>query len=121
MTPPLANLINAATLIAMSAWAYLAATDASLTALIPGAVGLALLACHPGVKAEDKTIAHVAVLLTLLVFLALFMPLSGAIGRGDGAAILRTGLMLASSVLAMVYFIKSFRDARRVREQGGAA
>ncbi|MEL6545129.1 MAG: hypothetical protein AAFQ82_10925 [Myxococcota bacterium] len=116
MKAHVASLINAIVLIAMPAWAYLTSDSPSMTALIPAGFGLALLACFPGVKAENKVVAHIAVLLTLVVLLALFMPLRGAIGRGDMLAIVRVGAMLVTSVLGMVYFIKSFRDARKQRE-----
>ncbi len=59
--------------------------------------------------------AHIAVLLTLVVLLALFMPLRGAIAREDTLAMLRVGLMLASSALALALFVKSFIDVRRAR------
>ncbi|MEL6340385.1 MAG: hypothetical protein AAFQ65_10785 [Myxococcota bacterium] len=121
MKAHIASLINALTLIAMPAWAYLSAEVPSLTALIPCAFGVALVLCVPGVKAENKVIAHIAVLLTLIVLVALFMPLRGAIGRGDGLAIARVSLMLITSVVAMVFFVKSFIDARRRRESMQAA
>ncbi|MEM0922179.1 MAG: hypothetical protein AAGI13_03995 [Pseudomonadota bacterium] len=115
MTAHLASLINAIALIAMSLWAYTAGGGASFTALIPAGFGLALLLCYSGVKAQNKVIAHIAVLLTLVVLIALIMPLRGAIGREDGMGILRVVVMMASSVLAIVYFVKSFIDARRGR------
>lgn len=110
-----ASLINALVLIGCSAWAYFIGGGASFTALIPAAFGFALIACYPGVKVENKVIAHIAVLLTLVVLVALVMPLLGAIERGDGAGMFRVVLMMATSVFAMVYFIKSFIDARRNR------
>ena len=113
MTPHLASLINAVVLIGCSAWAYVGAS--SFTALIPAAFGVALLACYPGVKAENKVIAHIAVLLTLVVLVALVMPLRGAIARGDTLSLIRVAAMMATSAIAIVYFIKSFRDARRAR------
>ena len=113
---PLANLINALVLIAMSAWGYLSSDNPSLTALIPAAFGVALLACQPGVRSENKAIAHIAVLLTLVVIAALFMPLSGAISRSDTLAIVRVGLMQLTSVIAMIAFIRSFIAARKARE-----
>lgn len=113
MTAHLANLINAVVLIAMSLWAYLGSVEPSLTALIPAGFGAALLACAPGVRSHNKAIAHVAVLLTLVVLVALYMPLSGALARGDDMALIRVGAMAATSVLAMVFFVKSFIDARR--------
>ena len=64
----------------MSGWGYLSSASPSPTALIPLFFGVALLLCYPGIKKENKIIAHVAVLLTLIVLVALFMPLKGAIG-----------------------------------------
>lgn len=110
-----ASLLNAAVLIVFSAWAFFAADKLSPTALIPGAFGLGLLACHPGVKAENKMVDHIAVLLTLVVFLALITPLRGALARDDGAALFRVVSMMATSALAIVFFVKSFIDARRQR------
>ncbi|MEM6942891.1 MAG: hypothetical protein AAF565_03965 [Pseudomonadota bacterium] len=114
MTAHTASLINAIALIACSAWAYFGGSG-SMTALIPVAFALALLACYPGVKAMNKLVAHIAVVLTLIVLVALVMPLSGAIGRGDTAGIVRVGIMMITSAVAMVFFVKSFIDARRSR------
>ncbi len=112
-----ASLLNAITLIIMPVWAYFSSLSPSYTALIPAIFGVVLIACYKGVKIENKVIAHIAVLVTLIIFLILFMPLSGAIGRGDFPAIVRLVLMIGTSALAIVFFIKSFRDARKAREQ----
>ncbi|MEM9880313.1 MAG: hypothetical protein AAF862_13665 [Pseudomonadota bacterium] len=114
-----ASAVNAVILIVMSAWGYLSSATPSLTALIPAAFAVGLLACLPGVKSENKVVAHIAVLLTLIVLIALFMPLRGAINRGDSLAIVRVGLMLVSTVIAFVFFINSFRDARKARQAQG--
>ena len=115
MKPHIASLINAISLIGISLWGYFGSEKPSPTAFIPAAFGVLLLACLPGVKSHNKMVAHVAVLLTLVVLLALFMPLKGAIGRQDTMAIIRVGLMLATTVIAMVFFVKSFIDARKAR------
>lgn len=117
-SPPLvkahtASLINAIVLIAVSIWGYLGADKASFTALIPAAFGVLLLACYKGVEGQNKIIAHIAAVLTVVILIALYTPLSAAIGRGDSAAIFRVGLMMASTLLALVFFVKSFIDARR--------
>jgi hypothetical protein len=114
-----ANLVNAIILITMSAWAYLGSDTPSLTALIPGGFGAALLLCQPGVRSENRILAHLAVLLTLAVFIALFMPLRGAIGRGDTLAIVRVGTMWLASLVALVAFIRSFIAARKARVPTG--
>ena len=110
-----ASLINAATLIACSAWAYLAVSGAHWTPLIPGIFGGALWACYPGVKAENKVVAHIAALLTVAILIALFMPLRSALQSEQIWALVRSVAMIATSALAIVFFVKSFRDARRAR------
>ena len=115
-----ASLINAVLLIVLPLWGYLSSETPSKTALIPAGIGIILLAMNPGVKKENKVIAHIAVLLTLLILIALIKPLMGAVGRGDGLAILRLAVMIISTALAMVFFVKSFIDARKRREKEAA-
>ena len=113
--PHTTSLINAILLISLSAWGYLSSASPSFTALIPALFGVLLLACYPGVRAHNKVVSHIAVVLTLVLLIALFMPLRGAIGRDDTAAILRVGVMMTSTALALVFFVKSFIDARKQR------
>ncbi|MEM6305357.1 MAG: hypothetical protein AAF744_11580 [Pseudomonadota bacterium] len=115
MAPHIASLINALTLIICAIWAYVAIGGSSITALIPAGFGVVLLACLPGVRAQNKVIAHVAVLLTFVVLVALYMPLSSALESGEPGPLLRVMLMIGTCIYAMVAFIKSFRDARRAR------
>ena len=109
----IASLINAAALITLSLWGYLSSETPSLTALIPTGIGIVILILNKGVKNENKIIAHVAVTLTLLIILGLIMPLLGSFQRSDTAATIRVILMIATSVIAMVGFIKSFIAARK--------
>ena len=67
-------------------------------------------------KAENKVIAHIAVLLTLVVLIALFMPLKGAMKREDSQAVFRIAVMMIGAAVSMVAFIQSFRAARKARE-----
>ncbi|MEM9856460.1 MAG: hypothetical protein AAF843_03860 [Bacteroidota bacterium] len=110
------SLINALLLITLSAWGYLASESPSITALIPAFVGVVLLICNPGVKKENKVMAHIAVLLTLLILFGLFRPLMGVIERGNTLGIVRVIVMLLSTVVAMVFFVRSFIEARKNRE-----
>ena len=87
------SILNSATLIAMSAWGYGASEAPSITALIPLFFGLMLVLCYQGIKTQNKVIAHVAALLTLVVLVALFMPLKGAVGRSDTLATVRLSLI----------------------------
>lgn len=116
--PYAANLINALTLMVMSAWGYFDSLNPSMTALIPFIFGIVLLALNNGVRFESKAQAHVAVILTLLVFLALAMPLKGAIGRNDQIAVFRVGTMMVTSLFALITFINSFINARKARKSG---
>jgi len=106
-----ANILNSIILISVGLWGYL--ESSSGTAIIPVVFGLALLFCSPGLKKENKVIAHIAVLLTFVCLLGLFMPLNGAIERGENIGIARVSAMLMSSIIASIFFIKSFIANRK--------
>ena len=105
-----ASRINAIILIVIGVWGYVESN--SPTSLIPFVIGLILLVLNKGVKSQNKVIAHIAVLLTLLSF-ANIMPLKSALEDGRNDAALRIIIMLTSSLYAMIYFVKSFIEARR--------
>ena len=111
-----ANLVNASALIILGAWGAYATHLDSMTALIPVIGGLILLACHFGLTKENKIIAHIAVVITLLLILGLIKPLTSALADDDSMALLRMGIMEITGIMALVYVIKSFRDARKARE-----
>lgn len=115
MKAAIASLINAVILIGFGLWGYFGEDAHSKTAFIPVGFGVILIALYKGVKKEDKIVAHVAVLLTLLILIGLFKPLTGALGRDDGMAIMRVSVMIASTIVALFFFIKSFVDVRRAR------
>lgn len=109
-----AHLINSVALILMGGWGYFA-TSAN-TALIPVLFGVVLLSLSNGVKLENKAIAHVVVVITLLVLVSLVIkPLRSALNDGDTLGTIRVGVMVLTCIIALVYFIKSFIDARKAR------
>lgn len=110
-----ASLINALLLLSMSLWGYLGSATPSVTALIPGAVGVILLAVNSGVRKQKKMQAHVAVVFTFLIALTLAWPLVNLMKGGNTMATIRVAVMEASSLFALVFFIKSFIDARKAR------
>lgn len=110
------SAINAITLIGIGGYGYLQSSTPSPTSLIPVIIGLALLIMNGGIKKENKIIAHIAILLTLLILLGLIMPLFGAIGRSDNFAVLRVALMMATTVYAIIGFISSFIAARKSKK-----
>ena len=115
MKAHVASLLNSVVLIGFGLWGYLGSETPSKTALIPVVFGVVLLSLYKGIKKEDKIVAHIAVLLTLLILGGLVKPLTAAIDREDGMAILRVSVMLVTTVVALAAFIKSFIDVRRAR------
>ncbi|KRO55594.1 MAG: hypothetical protein ABR79_04450 [Cryomorphaceae bacterium BACL11 MAG-121001-bin54] len=114
-----ANMLNVLTLIAMSLWAYFAyeptpdKMSPSVTTFIPLVFGVILLLCHNGIKKENKIIAHVAVLVTLLSVIGLTKPFMSALDEERFMSVFRVGAMILTGVLAMTIFIQSFIRNRR--------
>ena len=105
-----ASLINGIILVAIGLWGYL--ESSSPTSLIPVGIGVLIIVLNKWVRDNNKVIAHIAVLVTLLSF-ANIMPLSGAIEDGRSDAVLRIIIMLSSSIYAMIFFVRSFIQARK--------
>jgi hypothetical protein len=105
------NVLNSIVLICLGLWGYFDVQ--APTALIPVGFGVILLLCTMGLKKENKIIAHVAVLLTLVILVALVgMRLPKSLDSG-GVGLFRVIAMIATSVLSMVAFVLSFIKARR--------
>ncbi|MBL7818189.1 MAG: hypothetical protein JNL70_24475 [Saprospiraceae bacterium] len=111
MKPHFLNLINSLVLIILGGWAYLE-KDAP-TALIPIFVGAILWIQTPKMRDGNKNAGHIAAALTLLIVIGLFMPLRRELQLHDTMGIIRSIVMLGSSVFALSSFVKSFIDARR--------
>jgi len=117
-----ANLINSLALIFMPLWAYLTyegtleKPNQSITALIPLFLGVILFLCNNGVKKENKVIAHIAVVVTLIALLGLFMPLKAAIAEDRTLSVIRVAIMLLTGMLAMITFIRSFIANRKGKQ-----
>lgn len=113
MKPYFASLINAIVLISFGLWGYFTAVDPSATAFIPVGIGAVLLILTPLFKKGNKVVAHIAVALTFIVLLGLIMPLKGSLQREDTAGLFRVLVMMATSVFAIITFVKSFIDVRK--------
>jgi hypothetical protein len=114
MKPYFINLLNALVYIVFGSWGYLSSGTPSVTALIPVLAGIILVCITPGFKQGNRVLAHIAVVLTFAMLMALLKPLTGTIGRSDKSGIARVIIMMFSSLVAMIFFIKSFVDARRL-------
>ena len=100
----------------MGLWGYFD-TNQAPTALIPVGFGVILLFLSRGIAKENKVIAHIAVLLTLLVLLAIIgKPLMSALSDGGSLKIFRVSAMVITGIIAMIAFIRSFIAARKARE-----
>ena len=114
-----ANLINSLFLIIMPLWAYFSFESTpdkeslSFTALIPVIFGVILIICNKGLKNNNKAIAHIAVLVTFIALVGLFMPLKSAIADNRMLSITRVSLMILSGLVAMITFVNSFIQARK--------
>jgi hypothetical protein len=107
------NTINSIALLTMSLWGYIDTN--SFTALIPALFGTTLFVLGMLLNKEKlvKIAAHVIVLFTLLILTALTIQvLPGAIERG-GIGLARVLIMITTSSIAMIVFIKSFINNRR--------
>ena len=116
MNPSRTNLLNSISLITMGLWGYFELS--SPTALIPVVFGIILFLCYfisntnPGL---NKIVSHIAILLTFVILFALLgMRLPKSIDDG-GLGLIRVLVMIGTSSLAMMFFIKSFVDARKNR------
>ena len=122
MTTTKANLLNSLTLIAIPLWAFFTFEPTlekpdNYTALIPIIFGLILLACNKGVKNENKTIAHIAVLITLIALVAIYIkPFLSAIEEARYDGVIRCSIMMLTGILAMITFVRSFIANRRSRQ-----
>jgi len=106
------NFFNGLVLILVGLWGFID-VDYSPTALIPVFFGVILLLCSNGVKNENKVIAHIAVLFTLLILLALVgMRLPKSLDSG-GTGLFRVITMIITSSVSMISFIQSFIAARK--------
>ena len=112
MKPFLANLLNSIVLIGIGLWSYFGSETPSVTALIPVFVGIVLLALVKPMQSGNKVVAHIVVTLTFLLLVSLVKPLTGAIGRESQVGVIRVVIMMATSLFAIIIFIKSFVDAR---------
>lgn len=112
MKPFLANFINGLVLLSMGIWAVAESDGSSNTVYIAPLVGFTLLMLTPGLKSENKVVAHVVVLLTFLYLLALIFPLKGA----EGTAFYRILFQMITSAFAIIVFVLSFINARRSKE-----
>ena len=111
LSPKNASLFSSAVLIIIGLSGYF--IKLSATALIPVVFGVILIICYLLYEKNNKVIAHIAVSVTLLVFISLFMPLSKRFAADDINGILRIVTMQLVSLYSIACFVLSFIKARK--------
>jgi hypothetical protein len=86
-------------------------------ALIPFFIGIVLIFCYSGIKKENKIVAHISILLTLIILIGLIKPFIGTIDRADNLAVFRVSVMVLTTLVSTIFFVKSFINARKNREK----
>jgi O-antigen/teichoic acid export membrane protein len=83
-----ANFLNSLILILVGFWGYF--ESSSGTAIIPVVFGWLYYFAHQDLKKKIKLLLILLYWLTFICLLGLFMPLNGAIDRGDNIGILKS-------------------------------
>jgi hypothetical protein len=113
-----ANLINAIVLLAAGLYGYFMILTPegthAITALIPAAFGVIFLILQKGVATENKIIAHVVVLLTLVLLIICTMRFLKIEDWGAKKYLFLA--CIVSNAIALVAFIGSFIAARKKRQ-----
>lgn len=107
----LVNLLNAVLLIMMSFLGYAVSETPLMTSLIPMFTGFVLLILTRGVKNGNKTISGTAMILTFVIAISLVKSFIESFSNESISVILSSSVMLASSALAILYFIKSYSSS----------
>jgi len=108
-----ASLVNAILLILLGTWGYFSSDNPSFTALIPVIAGVILIFLNKGIRTSNKVVGHIAVLITLIILIGLVKPLTGSLERDDMMAILRVLIMMASTLFALIIFVREFIQLRK--------
>ena len=113
-----ANLLNAIILIAAGLYGYFVILTPegtrAPTALIPAAFGILFLIFQKGVASQNKIIAHVVVVLTLLLLVVCTKQFFGIPTWGAKKYLFL--ICIISNAVALIAFIGSFIEARKNRK-----
>ena len=107
--------INALALVLIGLLDFLN-NDLSYITFIFVLIGVLLYFGWKKVKNKHMAQAHAAVVITLLAFLSLAIkPLPSAISKGETMPLVRVATMVLTNAVSLVYFIRSFIQARKNR------
>lgn len=115
MKPLTINYLNGLVLIIAGLYGYLSIVPQSMTALIPTFAGIIFVILGLVWNKSPKVVAHIAVTLALIMF-AMCIWRFTKIDVWNAPKYIFT-ICILSNLLALIVFIKSFIDARRVKSQ----
>lgn len=114
MKPLTINYLNGLVLLAAGLYGYFSILPQSVTALIPAFAGIIFLILGLIWNKSSKIIAHIAVVL-VLIMLAMCVWRFTKIDAWDAKKYIFS-ICIASNLLALIVFVKSFIDARRINK-----
>lgn len=104
-------IINALVMIVLGVYGYFNSEVKSGTAFIGPAIGVILLALVPGVKKDNSTVAHIAVVLTALAAVAFLIT---GFMRSNTLVL----IMAVVSLVSLIVFIMDFIRRKKERQAG---
>ena len=121
MQPHVVNRLYSFLLIALGFFGfiarYLEVGDYQFTAFIPSVFGVILLFMTKGIKNENRVIAHIAVVLTLILGLMITSMLIRSGFQGDRKSYIFLTVAVASFGALAVY-VKGFIDKKKQKQAG---
>ncbi len=114
MKPFEANFINGLSLSAMSAWEFF--ENGYTSALLPLALGVFFWARTNAMKnPNNRIVAHTVVIFTFIILICLIKPFVNFMRNDEVLSGIRTLIMIATCTFAMIVYVQSFMDARKIR------
>ena len=118
---PKNSIIFGTIIISVSVAFYIGTYRASMTALIPGVIGRAMVICGLFARHNDarKHLMHISAIIALIGFIASAEGILRLFGMLDGRQVERSEAFIEMAICAVIFFIyiilsfQSFREARR--------
>ncbi|NEW82703.1 MAG: hypothetical protein GZ094_10100 [Mariniphaga sp.] len=111
----LVSMMNAFILMVLGLWSFLGSENPSPISLIPIITGAFLLSLIRGLRYGSKPMAHISMVLTFLILIAMIVPFISALGHNDSAAAYRIGFMMVSCSIAIGFFVSKIIRVRKKR------
>jgi len=111
----LISMMNAFILMVLGLWSFLGSEIPSPIALIPVITGALLLSLIKGLRYGSNSMAHISMVVTVLILIAMIVPFISAIRLGDSATTYRIGFMMISCSVTIGFFVSRLIRIRKKR------